>query len=319
MTDYQCEEYAEEALLEDMRKSRDVAAVLKTRLAQLKSGAPDVPVFAFEGPDDKFVYYAWVGRIDRDLRYEPFICNGKAGVLELRRMVRRDLDDIGRGVYFFVDRDFDDLRGEDASDDLFMTDRYSVENYLVEEDVLDELLKNEFHCHGGAKEREKALELFATMYAEFLAVTRSVNYRLYVARTLRIELTKRLPERVGPLARVTLDSVTSTDASAQDLVQMEREPSAEEYDSCATTFDELHSKDRYRGKFGLFFFNKWLEHLVKDRNSEEPGYFTTLVGEHKANFSLLTLGTLAGKSKMPVGFVEFLGRVTRTEPLPRAA
>ncbi len=136
MSDYEFEEHGGQALLDDMRKSRDVAAVLKTRLAQLKSGAPDVPVFAFEGPDDKFVYYAWVGRIDRDVRYEPFICNGKAGVLELRRIVRRDLGDIGKGVYFFVDRDFDDLRGEDPWDDLFMTDRYSVENYLVDDQHL---------------------------------------------------------------------------------------------------------------------------------------------------------------------------------------
>jgi hypothetical protein len=319
MTDYQCDKNGEEALLEDMLESRDVAAVLKTRLAQLKSGAPDVPVFAFEGPDDKLVYYAWVGRVDRDLRYEPFICNGKAGVLELRRMVRRDLNDIGKGVYFFVDRDFDDLRGEDASDDLFMTDRYSVENYLVEEYVLDELLKNEFHCHGGPKERESALNLFLTMYAEFLEVTRPINHRLYVARMLRIDLIKRLPERVGPLAQVTLDRVVSSDVSAQDLVQMEREPSVEEYDSCTATFNELPPKNRYRGKFCLSFFNKWLEHLVKDRNSDEPVYFTTSVGEHKANYGLLTLGTLAGKSKLPVGFVEFLGRVTRTEPVSRAA
>lgn len=35
----------------------------------------------------------------------------------------------------------------EGAEELFMTHTYSFENYLVNESVLEELLKNELHCH----------------------------------------------------------------------------------------------------------------------------------------------------------------------------
>lgn len=108
-------------LLKDMKASKKRPAVLKTDLANIKSNCPQSLIFAFEGKHDKGVYYQWIRCVRQDLRYEPFPCNGKAQVLKLKEMIERDLDSIGNGVYFFIDRDFDDLRGH--SPDLSMYDR----------------------------------------------------------------------------------------------------------------------------------------------------------------------------------------------------
>lgn len=305
--------------LEDMKSSRGVAAVLKARLAQIRSSAPDIPILSFEGPDDKLIYYAWTSRVRPGFKYEPFVCNGKDGVLTLRRMVRRDLGNIGEGVYFLIDRDFDDLRGEEESDDLFMTDLYSVENYLVDEQVLDELLKNEFHCHGGPVERKKIIEIFAKLYDEFQTIVRPINYRLYIARKLNVELAGRLPDRIARIASVSLFDVKPAGSDAARLIEFTREPSADEVQSIHNEFANLSPRDRFRGKFFLLFFLKWLEHLASDRNSENPKCFQSTNCEMKANFSLLTLGALAGKSPMPSGFAEFIDRVKAPRPLQRAA
>ncbi|WP_456744867.1 DUF4435 domain-containing protein [Bradyrhizobium sp. USDA 4354] len=48
-------------------------------------------------------------------------------------------------MYFFVDRDFDDFRGFQSDPaTTFCTDQYSIENYLVTREVLEELLKDDF-------------------------------------------------------------------------------------------------------------------------------------------------------------------------------
>jgi hypothetical protein len=78
-------------------------------------------------------------------------------------------------VYFFVDRDFDDLQGRSAHERLFITNKYSVESYLVCDRLLEELLKIEFHCNGHAAVRTKIIEKFKKAYEAFLTVTKEVN------------------------------------------------------------------------------------------------------------------------------------------------
>ncbi|OKO75534.1 DUF4435 domain-containing protein [Bradyrhizobium sp. AS23.2] len=100
------------AKLKDARKS---PAVLKTKLAILRSKLPNCLVFAFEGDADKAVYFQWVRRIRPDLSYEPFPCDGKKQVFLFREMLRRDLTGLASRVHFFIDRDFDDLAGHEEN------------------------------------------------------------------------------------------------------------------------------------------------------------------------------------------------------------
>lgn len=141
------ESFAASALIESMRDAREVPAVMKSQLAALRVVDPEVCVIAFEGIDDKTVYYHWIKQIVPKFVYEPFVCKGKAKVLQFKKMLEQDLGELSKGVLYVIDRDFDDLCGHQSAEELFMTQTYSFENYLVNESVLDELLKNELHCH----------------------------------------------------------------------------------------------------------------------------------------------------------------------------
>jgi hypothetical protein len=123
--------------IEKLKGARESVAVLKLRLASLRAKLPKSLVFAFEGDDDKIVYYQWIRRIKPSLDYEPFPCKGKRRVIQLREMLKRDLNKLGEGVYFFVDRDFDleDVPGCNFSERTFITDKWHVSFVPVHADV----------------------------------------------------------------------------------------------------------------------------------------------------------------------------------------
>src|ERR1700726_4108381 len=160
--------------IEKLKASRKSPAVLKTKFVVLRGQLPHCAIFAFEGDSDKPVYYQWVKQLRPDLSYEPFVCGGKKQVFQLREVLARDLGGLSSRVYFFVDRDFDDLAGNDSDAVTFMTDRYSVENYLVTTRVFEELLKDEFHCHAEPGLRKEVVLQFEQRFQEFLALTKEI-------------------------------------------------------------------------------------------------------------------------------------------------
>lgn len=301
--------------LERMKKAKRGPAVLKTRLVNLKSGNPNSLIFAFEGDDDKTVYYQWINKICPELNqnYEPFPCGGKDQVLGLKDVIDRDLNGIGENIYFFVDRDFDDLKSHEPSPNIFMTCQYSIENYLVTTEVVEEILKNEFQCHGQKECRRSVSQLFSSLLEQFLNLTKEVNFSLYLARRLQIELKNDLPTRISGLAKVTLDEVKAIDKQAEEIVVLERRATEEEVARLRPEFESLDPATRYRGKFSLLFFSNWLVALERDRNIEQPKYFPPLQkNEPKAKVNLLTLANLSSKSHPPPGLHEFVQRI----PLP---
>jgi hypothetical protein len=91
----------------------------------------DVHVF-YEGDDDRLFYSPYVrGRLGQRVLH-AYVCDGKSAVIEARRQM------LAAGYspehcLFFVDRDYDDLFGTQVPlhDEIFLTEGYSVENYVV--------------------------------------------------------------------------------------------------------------------------------------------------------------------------------------------
>lgn len=292
--------------LAEMRGSRQRPAVLKAKITTLRASIPATLIFVFEGIEDKSVYHSWIARVSPELKYEPFPCGGKAHVLSLLEIVSRDVNNLKIGIYFFIDRDFDDSRGVVLTENSFMTDEYSVENYLVNEDVLEELLKNEFHCHGQPSIRGPIIGLFTKAYESFLNLCHDLNFRIYVARRVPIELMGHLPEKISQLASIEIESVNPSARSLNELVKLQREPTHAEAAEHSLVFEKLDPKTRYRGKFSLIFFYRWLSALATDRNAEKSVHFVGIDNNHKANCALITLGGLASKSRMPASLPDFV-------------
>ena len=291
--------------LEDMKAARKGPAVLKLQLLLLRALKADVLIFAFEGGDDKIAYSRWISRLAPNLVYEPFPCSGKKYVLQLRDVVLRDLGGIGYRVYFFVDRDFDDLAGYSSHPSTFMTDRYSVDNYLVSEAILEEVLKNEFHCHGRPDVRQPIVELFQLVYTQFLALIRDINWRLFVARRLKLSAAST-PDKLRDLVTIALEGVTAGPKSAEQLFPFPFEPAAADVSALALTFATLDPATRYRGKYSLEFFERWLDLLANDYIDAGTKFFGGISRVEKVRKGELVLGGFAAKSTPPDGLAEFL-------------
>ena len=299
--------------LDTLRAARERPAVLKMRLASLKSSHPDALVFALEGPADVSVYSHWIQRLNPQIQYEPFPCNGKWQVLQFREMLRRDLGGLAKKVYFFIDRDFDDYRTYGPDPNTFMTDQYSVENYVVTREVLEELLKDEFQCHAAPCVRSRLLDEFDARLTEFLNATRSLNFRLFIARRKNFALTKTIPQRVNAIANVTLESVKPTTTPIDDIIAFQGAIDDDEQASLTQEFNSFDPQTRYRGKFAYLFFLKWLEQLATERRSERSERFSAIARTHSVNMAAITLGLLASRSAIPDGLNDFLGSIDKVD------
>lgn len=290
--------------LEKLRAARSRPAVLKLEFIQLRQLLPATMILVFEGDDDKIVYFQWIMRVRPELEYEPLPCKGKKNVLSLRDSLLRDRSDLSRGVYFFVDRDFDDLMGYDPHPTTFMTDCYSTENYLVDENVLSLLLRDEFHCHARPDIRQRIVERFVRSYSEFMEVTKEVNMKIFLSR--RLGLSVKMPDKLKFLAKVRLGKVEPPNEPSLSL-KLEREPTAEEIAQYQEEFLAMEPRLRYRGKFALMFFEKWLNDLADEHAGNIAGtLFDGLERSSNVRRSEISLGGFASKSSLPRGFREFV-------------
>jgi hypothetical protein len=299
---------ARDELVENFKAARKSPAVLKLRLASFRVDLPDVTVLAFEGDDDKIVYSQWIRRTNPHLRYEAFPCGGKKEVLQLKEVIDRDMGELDKNIYFFIDHDFDGLDVPDER--VFMTERYSVENYLVAEDVLIETLKNEYHCHLRPDVRDKIKCIFQATYSEFLSLTSPINFRIFAARRLKIRLAKPLPDKIGAIAKVGLDEVSPSATAAQEVVVLTSEPTDDQWQALEVEFTKLHPPSHYRGKFAIKFFSTWLDKLAEEYDCNQSKVFEDFERKSRVRRSEVTLGNLASKSSLPSGLPEFLQRIS---------
>lgn len=294
-------------ILSKMKAAIGSAAELKLSLIQIRSSLPDVKIFVFEGEDDRSVYFNWMRAIDPSISYEPYTCKGKSGVLKLRSAVARDINDLSKDVYFFVDRDFDDLRGETLGESTYMTDGYSIENNLVNEEVIEEILKIELNCQGRPDIRKIVTSIFLEAYKDFLDHSKEINFLIFCMRKLGIESNESLPNSLSRILSFSMTGVAVKEGVSMDtVVSPLREISAQEMDALRPSFMELDPAARYRGKFSLSFMLKWLAIVAKHRRDADSPIFSGMDMEAKTHIDRLNVFSLAARSPVPQSLVEFV-------------
>lgn len=294
--------------LEIMKQARNSSSVLKIAILSIRSQLVDIPIFVFEGPDDKATYSQWIRRINEGLIYEPLPANGKDQALKLWDSLIKDKDDLISGIYIFVDRDFDDLKGRDEHANIFMTERYAVENYVVCEKVLDEILKDELHCHAEPKIRKDIIEHFSKAYSSFLSVVKEINFQIFCARKLGINI-DGLPKKISKIASIRLDGVQAAVPPCETLIEFDRPISIQERIVFKDIFDALEPSLRYRGKFLLMFFSKWIELLAIERKLQESPLMKDAKKVTKIGSNAISIGSLASRSAVPEGLHQFLSLI----------
>jgi hypothetical protein len=182
-------------------------------------------------------------------------------------------------------------------------------NYLVTESVLDQVLTQELHCHGEPDVRAAVVAVFTQRYGEFLARTRQINFRLFLARRCGIQQVGPLPPRLNPIANVSLADVQAGTMTLEQAVPLRAEPSLEDEERFLAEFDGLDPRLHYRGHFALYFFLRFLDLLVADRNSEASVHFGTLHGDGFVAKGPFSLDSLAHKAPLPAGLQAFVSQI----------
>ena len=296
---------------ERARESRKSWAVLKLELITIRARDRVTPILVFEGDDDIGPYSVWVSRVRNDWNFLPLPGKGKEQVLDLRVRLKADTTEVGIGVYFLIDRDFDDLRGHPAGEDLFCTGSYSIENYLVSNSVLMAIFYDEFRCANRHEVRQQALGLFNSVMNQFLRHMHEANRRIYRARTLNIRVKGALPKRIQEFVIISPTSVSlRASLDLTKIIALEREPTADECVEIDKAFDNLDPQTRHRGKYLLAFFLRWLDEISKVCSEPSKTPFKEHFN-HGFSFNQLTLRSLATRSEIPPGFDEFVRRLPK--------
>lgn len=121
-----------EFLAKEARSS--VSALHQFRLSY-SEGKKQLHVF-LEGDDDALFYLPHVRQRLKGRELFTYFCGGKWGVVDARELVEADH---AADCLFFIDRDFDDFFGIQATphERTYITDTYSIENILVCDEALE--------------------------------------------------------------------------------------------------------------------------------------------------------------------------------------
>jgi hypothetical protein len=127
---------------------------------------------------------------------------------------------------------------------------------------------------------------------------------VYLPTYRRIELP--IPDKLKSIASVRLERIIAAPIAPDCVIRYKTKPKSEDLQKLNAEFDALDSCARYRGKFAIQFFLKWLDHLAEDYAKPETKLFGEFDRKAKVRRSEIALGNLASKSPIPMGLKEFI-------------
>lgn len=290
-------------LLTRMVEAKRSPAVLRLKLVTIGARFPDHRILIFEGVDDVGVYQEWIRRFRDSEWYRPLPGAGKKQLLELLRQLREEGSPLLEHVRFFVDHDYDGVSKADVCRYLFVTDRYSIENYLCDRRVIDEILVDELRCAGDVGSLDTALNAFDAFWGALLEqlIEPCAIYRAGVLRRLRVS---KKPGKLNGAISIELREVKSA-ISWSDVVQFDPPPSQTDVTASAGVI-RSGGGFQHRGKWLLGAVRAWMALIYADRRSDQPKLFPTTVAELGPSPDQISLRSLAARSSVPSGLEEFL-------------
>lgn len=297
--------------LERVRDARERKCVLRLQVLKIRSGHANDPIFIFEGKTDIGAYETWIKRLDENCKYRGVPSNGKAQVLNFRDSITGSKNKDFNLIYFFVDHDYDGLRGFDPSDNIFCTDSYSFENYLATGTVLESILNDEFECSDDPELVLKIMELYNSVSIEFCKQMSDVNLRLFIAANYHIEK-GRIEKKSSKFVEIAVNSVSKTydDDKITSLIPLSAEPNETQKKDGHKEFNKICNPMKcYRGKYIYSFFLSWLDVLATSRREGAMPF--NEIKNIKYNRACMTERSLASRSEIPEGLSPFISRIVK--------
>lgn len=254
-------------LIDSLRAARDSASTLKLRLmVDYRPNGQTIHAF-FEGREDESFYVNYIdAAIPAGWRPFYYRCGSKLKVCDAWRAFAA-LDQ--RRLLFFVDKDHDDIVGvsdpAEAAPNVFVTEWYSIENYLVEDALVRRYVRDILHLDLGRPEEDAVISWFSEQRDWFYRQSLTISAWIVAAR---------MENTVVHVANVDMEKLfTIDDAGAIRKVSVNRaeylrhqcgvttSPVASKLLSVARDLRGKHAKTHIRGKFDVWFLVAFLRRL----------------------------------------------------------
>tara|TARA_R110001599_G_scaffold331474_1_gene546278 strand:+ start:3167 stop:4075 length:909 start_codon:yes stop_codon:yes gene_type:complete len=258
--------------------------------------------FFFEGYEDPSFYNGLLESIIKEDSFQ-YIGKGKYKLYQLHQDIDWGKYNKNR-VLFFTDRDYTELIGESLLKDenIYITDYYSIENHIVNEEVLDRILREIFHI-SSIKKRAEAKSKFKIEYNKFFrAISYLIAWIVYIKRnnikvtlneidlgklfrfSKEIDFKARGGKQTEYLEKIT--GVTTPENSWGDILKIINE------------IRTMNPKVVIRGKFEIWFF---IQFLIEYKDSlAKPNKVNT----HLTNANCIEI--CAPRVIMPESLVRFI-------------
>ncbi len=300
------------------------AACIKI-LSQYKTN--DNTIFCLvESVEDNSFYRHFFEIYKENIPVKYIVCNGKQNVIDNYNDLDWQFYDKKR-ILFFIDKDFDDyIERETLNDEnVFITDYYSIENYLVDEKILEKfitdncLITSESVIQLAVENFKKQHKIFVKqlkMISAWMMYCRKNNFEVCFNDIKMSDLFKI--DNDGKLIKKSLSTYRSKFEYLCDKTQSNHFNITEIRFFYNKIKEETKPKKYIRGKYELYFMFMYLkyisENVVNEISREVKEHNKSVRGKDKIVRPKSTIQikeenvfqVLYNKSKVPIKLKSFL-------------
>lgn len=237
------------------------------------SCSPDALFVFYEGYDDDYYYPRLRQYSDR--RIESIKCKGKGKVTAVYKLLitKPEYNRYRKG--FFIDKDFD-LHTDTFYTDFYITSGYSIENFYLSDECMEETLKQKFNFHSGEDELNTVMSDYRAIRQKYFDSILLFNTWYCAVKRKYGKLDGISLEQEMPKGFVRFDFPTGDVYSQYTIAEINATFSnAAKYpvSSDEMTNAELYIRENMqmnlRGKYLLDFMTKYLNYLIDKFRTDE--------------------------------------------------
>jgi len=269
-------------LITEMRSNRRTAHVAYIEFTIAYSKDTNTAYCFFEGGEDKR-YYGTRIKIKYNVDYEDFDCGGKDNVKKVIDLIELHYKDAN--ILFFMDKDFSN---DITNDNIYITPCYSIENFYTNQQVLEEILADEFNMKKTENDFNLSIQLFNNLQNKFhdqlliLNAWLACQYDVKVAQGIKtfLSIDDNVKKYFTDIVKSDLQEISNyDDLNDIDTIQNILFPEAPKIDTevLENKIKEFQESNNftciYRGKFELKFFVEFLRKLTEELNKKNSEIF----------------------------------------------
>lgn len=254
--------------IEQLRASRDAPQVVFVDYLKIREQAKTDIVLIFEGKDCPAFYLGKINQLLAGHTFHQLIPRGKKNVLNFRNLVKKNISTSSDKNIYFVDKDYDDSPASGDAIDLYVTRGYSIENELMDWNVIQSFIKANFDIadYDDMNAILSIKNIYENYLNQYLTKSKVVHQLIYFCRKSNIDC---IPG--GDIysilsfdfknAAISVQYVSIDDLLNKLKIGIENHAVIKASYANFNGFDELDEMLSWRGKYHYSFLRKFLIHL----------------------------------------------------------